>query len=121
MDQKLQLTVTSNQEVVTDFNVTDTLLVNFSRCIKNKEYAFTFVNDNNYESLTFTFHSNLEIDCYFEFTKADGKKKFVGYRYLKEKEFTVDIKDCKDFSIVIPREKNTDVCTALTLAHLEAK
>ena len=121
MEQKLQLTFNGDKPVNTDFNVTDTLLVNFSRCIRNKEYIFTFVNDSNYESLTFTFHSNLEIDCYFEFTKADGKKKFVGYRYLKEKEFTVDIKDCKDFSIVIPREKNTDVCTALTLAHLEAK
>jgi hypothetical protein len=62
-----------DKPVELDFNVTDTLLVNFSRCIRNKEYIFTFVNDNNYESLTFTFHSNLEIDCYFEFTKADGK------------------------------------------------
>ena len=121
MDQKLQLTVTSNQEVVTDFNVTDTLLVNFSRCIKNKEYAFTFVNDKNYTSLTFLFHSNLEIDSYFEYTKTNGKKKFVGYHYIKEGEKTVDITDCSKFTIVIPREKNTDVCTSLTLVSLHAQ
>ena len=121
MEQKLQLTFNGDKPVNTDFCVMDTLLVNFSRCIRNKEYVFTFVNDMKYKTLVFTFHSNLEIDCYFEFTKADGKKKFIGYRYLKETEFTVDIKDCKDFSIVIPREKNTDVCTALTLVSLHVK
>ena len=121
MDQKLQLMFNGDKPVQTDFNVSDTLLINFSRCIRNKEYIFTFVNDKDYQTLTFRFISNLEIDCYFEFTKADGKKKFVGYRYLKEKEFTVDIAGCRDFSIVIPREKNTDVCTALTLTDLHAQ
>lgn len=117
MDSKFTLVSDSKEVCEPDFNVNNTLLVNFARDIKTDEYCFSFEN-NNFSSLSFTFISNLAIDCYFVYLYKSSKPKFTGYHNLQTEEFKVDIKDCEKFFIFIPRNKNRDVCTALTLVSM---
>lgn len=120
MDVKFNVTVNESTPVLTGFTKNHSLLVNFHRNNETSEYGFTFVNDKEYSTLSFTFNSALEIYCYFKYLKKDGKAKFVGYKHLKESEQIVDISNCSEFSIIIPRESNEDIRTLLTLTAIKA-
>lgn len=120
MEFKLLISTDKKDPHELNFKVNDTILINFSRDIKINEYCFAFEN-NNYSSLSFTFVSDLKVDCYFVFFTKSGKPKFTGYHALQRDEITIDIKDYEKFLVVIPRNQNNEVCAALTLVSLSAK
>lgn len=120
MEQKFLFASDNTETCSKEMEVGDTVLVNFSRDFKASEYCFFFEN-NNYSSLTFTFLSDLAIDCYFVFVLQNEHPKFTGYHTLQKEKMTVDVKNCSKFYIVIPRNKNTEVCTPLTLVSFDAE
>lgn len=115
----MQIKIEGRQPKVCTLNIYDTVLINFSRNLKADSYIISFVNDNDYSKLACEFVSNQKIDCYFAYHKKSGHTAFLGYTDIAE--INVDISECTDFSIIIPRDKNKDVCTALTLVSLFAK
>lgn len=120
MELQLLISTDKKDPLELNFKVNDTILINFSRDIKIEEYCFVF-ESSNYSSLSFTFVSNLKVDCYFVFFNKSGKPKFTGCHTLQKDEITLDIKECEKFLVVIPRSKNNEVCAALTLASLSAQ
>jgi len=119
MELKLQIKTEGKRPNEKTLNVSDTVLINFSRNLDDNAYIISFVNDNNYTTLSYEFLSNQIIDCYFAYHKKNGKTIYAGYTHVTERE--VDISECTSFSIIIPRDKNHDVCTALTLVSLFAE
>ena len=119
MDLKMQIKTEGKKSKESILNTNDTILINFSRSLNDDCYIISFVNDCNYSKLSYEFFSNQIIDCYFKYHKTSGKTFYSGYSQLSKKD--VDISDCIDFSIIIPREKNTEICEALTLVSLFAK
>jgi len=119
MNPELQIKTEGKRPSEMTLNVSDTVLINFSRCMDVDAYIISFRNDNNYSTLSYEFITNQVVDCYFEYHKKNGRSIFAGYTHVTEAE--VDISECTSFSIIIPRDKNRDVCTALTLVSLFAE
>lgn len=120
MDNPFTLSINNSSQALVVFSQSHSLLVDFSRTSTIDEYCFSFSNTDDISSLSFIFVSNIEIDCYFKYLKRNGKTKFVGYKSLKASEHTVDLTDCSEFAIIIPRDKNEDVKTLLTLQKITA-
>lgn len=118
MSRHFNVSINESVPVQTGFAQNHSLLINFLRTSPADEYNFTFANDNNFSNLSFTFVSTIELDCYFKFVKSDGKLKYVGFRQLKNSEQNVDITNCSSFTIIIPRNKNEDIKTLLTLNEI---
>lgn len=122
MEPTFKLTVSKGIDSIltlSGFTATHSLQVNFGKNADAKEYCFTFVNDSGYSSLSFTFITELGLYSHFKLSKRNGNTKYVSHQLLKESEQTVDISECTEFSIIIPREINQDARTLLTLTDIK--
>ena len=122
MQATFKLTVTKESGSIltlTGFTASHSLQVNFGKSHETNEYCFTFINNLEYSKLHFTFVSELELYSYFKFATANGDAKYVGYKSLKDSAQTVDISEWYEFSIIIPKEKNEDIRTLLTLIDIK--
>lgn len=119
MNRYFNVSINESVPIQTGFAKNHSLLINFLRTSPADEYNFTFLNDNNFSNLSFTFISNIELDCYFKFIKTNGKLKYVGFRQIKDSEQNVDITNCSSFTIIIPRNKNEEIKTMLTLNEIK--